>query len=233
MTETKAHTEDPQIVTAQLRGETIAYAVQSGITNLAGNLFEPYVSYRIQKHYSKNHGNYTQNLAGEFAGDVIGSASLIAAEIACPELLHSCTRKIRSFIDPLYTSVAHAVLASERNAPDYEQQIDQWKLFQERNAVRAGIIFTAGLAGNLATQKLIARNPSPTKVIFLGNLASSALTTAIGLCGRLAFPEYTKGIDNWMGKHIGSWVDDRKIEDNETSHVARLEHQTSALTPAR
>ncbi len=240
MTEVDSTKEDPKVVSAQLRGETIAYAVQNGVTNLAGNFIEPYISYQVQKKYShynhSQHGNYTQNLAGEFAGDLAGAATLIAAELICPNTLHSCTRAVRRWIDPLYTSVAHAVLAKERDAPDYEQKIDTWKTFQERNVVRSAIMLVTGISANLATQKFIVKNPSPTKVIFLGNLVSSSLTTAIGLCARLAFPVQAKGLDNWMGKKIAPWVEDKRLSDDApASHTSYLEGHRGAelMAPSR
>ena len=196
-------------LSAQLRGETIAYAAQSIVYNLGGNIFEPYINYRIQKRFSGpdaehpgKYGNYLQNLAGEFAGDITGAGTLILAEMLVPHQLHFCTRKMRSWVDPLYTSVAHRVFAHEQNEPDYAKKIEEWKTFQERNLARSVIIATGSIAGNLATQKWLVNNPSPTKLIFAGKLASTALTTALGLTVRLAFPKQMKGVDSWMSTHF-------------------------------
>jgi len=232
---------DKKTVSAKLRGETMAYAAQSAIYNLGANFFEPYINYRVQKRYSSHdashpgvHGNYTQNLAGEFAGDIIGSSSLILAEALIPEQLHACTRKMRSWIDPLYTSVAHIAFAKEKSEPGYEQKIEKWKTFQERNLVRSAIIATVGIAGNLATQKMLIKNPSPTGLIFAGKLASTSLTTAIGLGVRLAFPHQMKGVDRWMSKKIFAPM----MQDEETptddahaaSHADRLVNQSDSKT---
>lgn len=194
-------------VSPQLRGETIAYAVQNGVYNLAANFFEPYVGYRVQKHYANPrthaYGSYSQNLAGEFAGDVSGSGTLIAAELLFPNQLHAFTRMARGWVDPFYTSVAHKVLARERNQPDYNEQVEQWKTFQERNLVRSLIMVPAAIAGNIGIQKAIG-NPSPGSVILKGKLASAALTTALGLTIRFAFPDQTKQADSWLSRHVFS-----------------------------
>lgn len=196
-------------VSAHLRGETMAYALQSGIYNLAANCFEPYINYRVQKYYSgtgKDHqvayGNYPQNLAGELAGDVIGSSALILAEALFPEQTHFCTRAMRGWVDPLYTSVAHRVFAKEKDTPGYEKKVEDWKIFQERNLVRSLIIATAGIAGNITVQKTLVGNPSPARIVFAGKLASTALTTTIGLVTRLTFPDKMRSLDNWISKKI-------------------------------
>ncbi len=179
------------------------------------------------------YGNYKQNLAGEFAGDLIGSGTLILAEAMCPEQLHICTRTMRGWIDPIYESVAHRALVSEKEAPDYAQKVEKWKTFQERNLVRSTIMATTGIAGNIATQKLITGNPSPTGLIFLGKLASTALTTAIGLTVRLTFPDQTKSIDKWMGKRIGSMLEDKGVNGENaptSSHAAKLENEKQRIS---
>jgi hypothetical protein len=201
---TKART-----VPAEVRGEAMAFAVQSAVTNLGANFFEPYLGHRIQKRFAAKgtdaapkHGSYAQNLAGELAGDIIGASALILAEAVCPEQFHALARRARQFVDPLYDSVAHRAFASERDSPDYEKKVEEWKVFQERNLVRSAFIAGAGLAGNLATQKLLVRNPSPTSLIFAGKLASTAATTAIGLTLRIAFPEKTKQVDGWISNKV-------------------------------
>lgn len=208
--------EDKKIVTSQLRGETIAYAVQNGVYNLAANFVEPYISYQAQKLYSGHkrnaqYGNYTQNLAGEFAGDLIGCSALILAETMIPKQLHTFARGARGWVDPLYTSVAHRVFAREKAEPDYEQKVEQWKTFQERNLVRSLIMTTAGIAGNVATQKMMLGNPSPTGVVFTGKLLSATLTTAFGLGLRMAFPEKLKSVDNWMGRKIAPMLQEKHL----------------------
>ena len=218
--------DQPTLVSAQLRGETIGFALQNGVSHLAANFYEPYINYRIQKHVlgkqpgaALMHGNYTQNLVGEFAGDLAGSAALIAGEVLFPGQLHAGMRAARRLVDPLYTSVAHRVLADQRDAPDYKQQVEQWKTFQERNLVRSAIIMSVGVAGNLATQKLLMHNPSPTSLIFAGKLASSSITTMLGLATRLMFPAQLKRFDGWIGKRIAPLLDDKRIEGEPPSHA--------------
>jgi hypothetical protein len=206
-----------QPVSAQLRGETMAYAAQTGALSLFANVYEPWLNSRIQKHYSSHsakpeaYGGYWKNFGGELAGDVTGFGSLMLAEMLFPEQLHSCTRKMRSWVDPLYSSVAHRVFADEKDSPDYAQKVDAWKTFQERNLVRSTIMAATGITGNVAAQKWVIHNESPTKVIFLGKLATTALTTALGLTARLAFPDGTKNVDRWMSTNIfAPMLDDGK-----------------------
>lgn len=223
------------VITSQQRGETVAYAVQSGIYNLGANFFEPYINYRFQKHYSgadavhpKAHGNYSQNLMGEFAGDIIGASTLVVAESLFPHQLHACTRTMRGWVDPLYSTVAHRVFANEKDSPEYEQKVEKWKTFQERNLARSVIIASAGIAGNIATQKMFIGNPSPTSLILQGKLLTTAITTTLVLVIRLAFPEKTKGIDNWMSKNIfAPMMEDKANIDigPGTSHVEKLMQQ--------
>jgi hypothetical protein len=225
----KEDVHDPSQVSAKLRGETMAFAAQSAVYNLGANFFEPYINYRVQKYYSqttsKIGGNYTQNLAGEFAGDVIGASTLMMAEAVCPKQLHATSRKIRSWIDPLYASIAQRVLSDEKDLPDYEQRIEHWKTFQERNLVRSAIIATSGLVGNIATQKWLIGNPSPTQVILAGKLMSTTLTTMISLSVRFAFPIQTKNMDTWVGEKLFKpWLDNKVLETTQEkiSHVTRL-----------
>lgn len=196
-------------VSAELRGEAMAYALQSGAFSIAANLFEPYINYRIQKHFAPRnilhpgqYGNYGQNLLGELAGDLTGVIGLISAEAIAPKQLHACTRTMRSWVDPLYTTVARWVLASEKNSPAYETNVREWADTHERNLVRSSIIMTANVAGNVAAQKWLIGNPSSTKLIFAGKLASSAVTTSLGLAMRLMFPDQTKNMDRWISKKI-------------------------------
>lgn len=223
-------------VTAQLRGETMAYALQSAVHNLGANFFEPYINYRVQKSYSQKGGSYAQNLGGEFAGDIIGASTLMLLEAVCPEQLHSCTRTMRSWVDPLYTSVAHKVFAKEKDSPDYEQKIEKWKTFQERNLARSAIIATAGIAGNIATQKLVIGNPAPTKLIFVGKLISTALTTTLGLTARFTFPDQMKNADKWMAKNIfAPMLKDKGMPDGESvygTYTDRLADEKSKETLA-
>lgn len=239
MSKAKTPIDDENGITSQLRGETIAYALQSGIANLAANFYEPYVNYRIQKHFSSpstpTHGNYTQNLAGEFAGDIIGTGALITAEAFFPQQLHTGTRAIRSFIDPLYEYAAHTIFANQKDEPFYEQRIEDWKIFQERNFARSAFMGSAGILGNVAIQKYMLGNPSSTKLIFLGKLASTSLSTALGLTLRFAFPEHLNGIDKWMGKQIAPLMTDQLLENAPTeqkeSHVDNLLRQRSQTPP--
>lgn len=244
---------DKKDIPAQLRAETIAYALQHGLLNLAANFVEPYINLQTQKYYSHKyappakpgtppakplpHGDYTQNLAGEFAGDIIGMGTLITAEMLFPRQLHQCTKAIRSWLDPLYTTVAHKALAKEKGAPDYEKKVEEWKTFQERNMARTLIMMAAGIAGNVATQKLLIKNPSPASVIFKGKLLSTTITNAVGLATRLAYPKQMNHVDEWMGKNIfAPMLNDvtHVAEKTDMSHTERLAHNNKAmdLTPA-
>lgn len=196
-------------VSAKLRGEAMAYALQSGVYSLAANLYEPYINFRVQKRFSGpdaahpgKHGNYRQNLAGEIVGDFSGAAVLIAAEALVPDQLHACTRTMRKWVDPLYTSVARWVFASDKESPDFEKKVRNWADFHERNLVRSGIIMTTNVASNVATQKWLAGNPASLKLIFAGKLASSLLTTSLGLATRLVFPSQAKAVDQWVGQNV-------------------------------
>lgn len=223
-------TEADHTLSAELRGETIAYAVQSGVYNLAANFVEPYINYRIQQRYSGPdarhhgpHGSYTQNLVGEFAGDLIGCSTLILAETIMPTQLHTFTRTARTWIDPLYTRIAHAVLATHRSDTDYEQQIERWKTFQERSLIRSTIMATAGIVGNVATQKMLVGNPSPSSLIFKGKLVSTAITTALGLVARFALPQQTRRMDKWIGNHLSPMMEDKAMPTaGHVSHAERL-----------
>lgn len=238
----QAGTHSDKTVSAELRGETMAYAAQSAVYNLAANFFEPYVGYRIQKRFSgsklshpEKHGNYTQNLVGEFAGDITGASTLLLSEALFPKQLHSLTRKIRSCVDPMYASLAHIALSDQKSAPDYTQQIDQWKTFQERNLARSVVIAAGAIAGNVATQKLLIKNPSPTRVIFGGKLLSSALTTALGLAVRFVFPNQTRNMDQWIGRNVfAPALEDKVIGDDNTrpaSHAEKVASQAAAKQP--
>ncbi len=220
-----------QPVSAQLRGETIGYAVQSIGYNLAGNLIEPYISYRIQQHYSGRHpsahggGNYSQNVAGEFIGDFAGGAALIAAETCIPTQLHDFTRKARGWLDPFYDKIARNFLVHDCTDKEYEQKVNSWKVFQERNMVRSGLIATVGIAANVATQKWLLSNPSPTGVILGGKLASTAVTMALGLGARFAFPKQMNSMDQWMGKVITPMIEEKEADSQNkpaVSHVEKL-----------
>jgi len=224
-------------ITAQDRGETMAYALQSGVYNLAANLYEPYISYRIQRHYAPPHskptsyGNYTQNLAGEFAGDIIGAGTLMVAEAFIPEQLHTFTRSLRSKIDPLYSSVAKHVFSKQLNSPDYEQKVKEWKDFQERNLVRFMIMASASILGNDAVQKHLLNNPSPTGLVVAGKLASRALTMGVGLTARMAFPDHFDRTDEWIGKKLFAPMMDSKqidLSDDPPPAVTHAERLTAS-----
>lgn len=226
----KAIEAGPVPVSPELRADTMAYAIQHAVYNVAANFFEPYINYRVQKHYAEqyplhiNAGNYTQNLAGEFAGDITGVSTLILAEALFPQQLHYYSRKIRGMVDPLYTAAAQRIFAKDKDASDYGQKIEKWKISQERNLVRAAVIGAASIAGNIATQKLVIGNPSPTKLIFTGKLLSTTLTTTLALGARLMLPNQTKGLDKWVGKNIFMplLTDEETPADSSGSHAGRL-----------
>ncbi len=233
-------------ISSQLRGETMAYAVQNVAYSLAANLYEPYINYRVQRYYSKHssthpgHGNYTQNLVGEFAGDLIGAGTLMAAESLMPTQLHSFTRSFRKWVDPVFDKLARFFLTKDCGAPDYEEKVERWKTFQERNFVRSTIMTTASIAGNIATQKWVAGNPSPVGMILAGKVASSAVTMALELGARFAFPSQLNKLDNWMGARISPMFADKEIiattkaaaseKAPAVSHAAKLLSQQSEPT---
>ena len=196
-------------VSNQLRGEAMAFAAQSAVYTLVANTFEPYISYRVQRHYAmrdpkhiEKHGNYSQNLAGELIGDLTGAATLVGLEALCPGPLHYCTRQFRQAIDPLYDSVARWVFKDKKNEPDYQKTVDEWKLYQERNLARSLVVSICGVACNIAAQKYLVGNPSPVKLILLGKAASTAVSTSIGLVARMVFSKQTQAIDRYMAKKI-------------------------------
>src|SRR5690606_2724862 len=116
-----------------------------------------------------------QNLMGEFVGDGAGSVTLIALEAFCPEKYHNFSRNARSWVDPFYDKLARLTIAKDCPDVEYEKKIHDWKDFQERNLVRAGVVGTVGIAANLISQKLFLNNKSPTSVIFAGKAVSTTL----------------------------------------------------------
>ncbi|MFW0777150.1 MAG: hypothetical protein ACN2B6_05470 [Rickettsiales bacterium] len=241
-------------ISIQLRSESIAYAMQHGLLSVAANFYEPFINMKVQQSYVERFarhrvpagwneqnfaGRFGKNFFGEIVGDLSGFGTLVVAEALFPSKLHSCTRAMRAWIDPLYTSVAHRVFADERNDPEYDRKVKQWTTFQEQNLVRSAIMMTAGLVGNVAAQKAV-RNPAPVRAIFLGKLASSAVTTGVGLTTRIAFPDQMKSVDSWLGKNIFSPMINRVEDTMENgapiSHADRLgAHRAGAaeLQPAR
>jgi hypothetical protein len=235
--------EKGNTISSQLRGETMAYAVQNVAYSLAANLYEPYINYRVRRYYSDHssthpgHGNYTQNLVGEFAGDLIGAGTLMVAETLIPKQLHSFTRAFRKWVDPIFDKAARFFHAKDCSAPDFEEKIERWKTFQERNFVRSTIMTTAGIAGNIATQKWVVGNTAPMGVILAGKVASSAVTMALELGARLAFPNQLNKLDNWMGARISPMFADKEIveapkPENSAAptHAAKLLSQQAATT---
>lgn len=194
-------------VSNQLRGEAMAFAAQSAVYTLAANTFEPYISYRVQRYYAtrdpkhvEKFGNYSQNLAGELIGDLTGAATLVGLEAICPGPLHYFTRQFRYAVDPLYDAVAKFVFKDKKDDPNYQKEVNEWKLYQERNLARSLVVSIGGVAGNVAAQKYLVGNPSPTRLILLGKAASTTVSTGIGLVARMMFSKQTKAIDKYMAK---------------------------------
>ena len=226
-------------VSNQLRGEAMAFAAQSAVYTLFANTFEPYISYRVQKHYAERdpkhlekHGNYSQNLAGELIGDLTGAGTLIAAEALCPGPLHYCTKQFRMAIDPLYDTVARWVFKDKKNEPDYQKTVNDWKLYQERTLARSLIVSVGGIAGNVAAQKYLVGNPSPTKLILLGKAASTAVSTSIGLVARMAFSKQTKAIDQYMAKTFFTPIinGDISAEELKKQHDEHAKAEAAAMS---
>jgi hypothetical protein len=190
-------------ISVSLRGETMAYALQHAIYNIAANVYEPIIGGWVQRKYSPGHaGNYKQNFLGEIAGDITGAGALILAEAFASGPLHICTRTMRSWIDPFYTSVAHRVFADQKDNPNYDKLVNDWKIFQERNLVRSALMLGTGIAGNIITQKTLLKNPAPAKIILLGKAASATVTTALGLAIRFAAPDAMKKTDKWLSEKL-------------------------------
>lgn len=149
------------------------------------------------------------------------------AEGLAPNQLDKARDKFTTWVDPFYSKIAYKVFYKDKDSPDYENKVAEWKSFQERSLFNAGIVATAGITGNIATQKLLIGNPSPTKAILAGKLLSATITSAIGLSVRLAFPEQTKSLDRWVGKRVFTdWLEHKRSHDgNESSHADRLLQQ--------
>lgn len=249
MTDTSDKDASIETVSAQVRGETMAHALQSGMFNLAANFYESGINVRVQKYYHdkyghdaskwQRYGTFKQNIMGEFAGDLSGMGTLMGLETFVPEQLHTFTRGARRFIDPLFEGVAQRVFAKYEGTPDYRPQIDKWKLFHERNFVRSGIVLAGGLTGNLLTQKLIMENPSPTKVIFMGKMLSSTVTMGLNLAIRFCYADEMKKLDSWMAeKYFSQNMEDRPLNGNGNGnggHASKVlkGRQTVTLEPAR
>jgi hypothetical protein len=225
----------------ELRGDTISYAIQHVAHNALANFYEPAIDSYLQKRYYERHkngaqgyGNYSQNLAGQFVGDVVGGGALIAAELLIPNQLHTVTRAARRAIDPLYDSVARWVLADQRDKPDYQQQVLQWKTYQERSLVRSGIMTAAAVAGNVAVQKAVG-NPSPLKVVFGTKLISTAVTAVLTLTSRLMFPDQTRKLDNLINRKIVTPLLQQDAPDSPGAHTSKLlnENSKNMFLPAR
>jgi len=226
MAEVREYDENNKLIAVapEQRGETMAFAVQQVLYNLGGNFFEPVINRKVQKYFSDHDaahiikpGSYGQNLAGEFAGDIFGATSLMTAEMLAPVQLHTLTRSMRAAIDPVYSKIAEHVFAGQEKDPTYAERKEEWKVAQERSLVRSAIMLGAGMVGNIGTQKLILNNPAPAKLIFLGKLASSAITNSIGLIVRAMAPETTKGMDKWMSKNVFTPL----FEDKEEQQITR------------
>lgn len=216
-------------VSNHLRGETMAFAAQNMLSNVVWNFLEPIAGVKFQKYFSnRTHdgpsGTYAQNVAGEFAGDAIGSSTLFLAELAVPEQLHGASRVVRKMVDPIYAQAAEIVFAKDKNDPDIEQRKQEWKVFQERNLVRSGVIMGAGIAGNLATQKWLLNNPSTVIAIFKGKLLTTALSSGAGLAIRAAFPEQMHGMDEWMSKKLFEPMLENTESDKEKTDEKNMRH---------
>lgn len=230
-------------VSAELRGETIGYAFQSIGYNLIGNLFEPYINYRIQEHYSgKNHtngkhGTYAQNLAGEFIGDFAGGSALILAEATMPKQLHSLLRSMRRAVDPLYSKLAKYFVDDKYPPEEYEKRVERWKTFQERSLCRSSIVAVTGIAANVAAQKWLVNNPSSTGVILGGKIASTALTMGLNLGARMMFPKQMNNLDKAIGGTFSGMMEDEQIEEipsnGHAAKQARHNSYTQKVTEGR
>ena len=237
-------------VPMQLRSETIAYALQGGLGNMLPNFVEAGIGRQFQKYHSTHsadhpgYGQYPQLVISEFAGDAIGAGTLIGAELLFPKQLHMFTRKARSWIDPLYTSLGRSILSKDCSQPEFEQKVQDWKTFQEQNFVRSAIMGVARVGGNVAVQKTVMKNPSPSLIILEGKLLSTVLTTVFGLGVRFAFPKHMKDIDKWLAKNVVTPIldkdegQDQEAQKNVTNGGGYVDkvlasREESQLTPVR
>lgn len=193
-------------ITPELRSETMAFALQNGFFNLGANLFEPAVGRWVQQRYAKpthaRHGTYLQNLGGEVAGDISGTAALILSEALFPQQLHGVLRAGRALCDPLYEALAPYALKDDPASSGYAQAKEEWKTFQGRSLVRTLIMDTANIASNITVQKTLIKNPSPAGVILKGKLLSTALSASLLLGARFVAPNRTGKADEWIGEII-------------------------------
>lgn len=220
-------------VSAQLRGDTISYALQHIAHNVVANFYEPALDSYLQRKYYEQHkngehgsGSYNQNLVGQLVGDFAGGGALIAAELLIPNQLHTFTRAARRAIDPVYECFAHWALADQKQAADYTQQVERWKTYQERSIVRSAIMVTGSMAANIATQKAIG-NPSPAKVIFGTRIISTALTAVLGLASRVMFPEHTRKFDDWINSNVVQPLITDAPAEAPTTYADKLRQKTS------
>jgi hypothetical protein len=240
-----ANAQDHQ-VSAQQRGETMAYAAQNLFFNGIGNFIESAINHRIQCAVAgwdpknpKPHGDYTQNTVGEFIGDGAGAVTLIALEAFCPEQYHDFSRKARSWVDPFYDKLARLTIKKDCPDNEYEAKVNEWKVFQERNLIRAGVVGTVGIAANIFSQKVLLNNKSPTSVIFAGKAVSTSLMLLTGLTARYAFPKQLQAIDEKIGTVLAPMIDDDAVpakaaDGQPASHVEALSakrSQTAELEP--
>ncbi len=220
--------KDAVKVSAQLRGDTISYALQHIVHNLAGNVYEPlidsYVQHKYYDHFkngAQGYGSYKQNFIGQIAGDVGGGAALITAELLIPNQLHAFTRAARKAIDPVYDCFAHWALADQKQAPDYAEQVERWKTYQERSIVRSSIMMAAAMGANIATQKAIG-NPSPVKAIFGSRIVSMGVTTVLTLASRMFFPEGTRKFDKWVNDKVVQPLFSEELNGTGASHADKV-----------
>lgn len=209
-----ANPDAPQSVSSQERGETMAYAAQNMLVNSVGNVIESGINFGVQKYFAQHDpahkmqsGTMAQNLSGEFAGDFAGSIALVAAEALCPEQYHSFSRRVRSWIDPFYEKLARNLLKKDCPDDEYEKKVHDWKVFQERNVVRAGFIGVVGVGANLVAQKVL-NNQAPLRVIALGKVISTGIMMAGGLSLRMALPKQMKALDEKMGEIVAPLMKD-------------------------
>lgn len=200
------NTPNNQTQADQLRAENMAYAAQSVVFNLAGNLYEPVIQSWVQKRYAmeqgtpKQAGSWFQNVAGEFFGDVGGSTGLFLASSLVPDATQGFINSVGRMVHPVFHTVGHAVFKDQFNEPDFQAKVDKWTTFQERNFARSLIVMAGNISANIAAQKYAIRNPSPAHIIFKGKLASTGVTSALNMGLRLFAPQKMKDFDAKLGR---------------------------------
>lgn len=198
------------------------YAESQNLFDLGSRLFEPYVNHRVQQHFARQGhykaGTYMQNLAGEIAGDVVGIAALTSAERLFPKQMQRTTDYAEQLLDPIYDPLAEKLFEPCCDDKNYDQRVDEWKKDQQAELIHAGVAASASVTGNVFAQKKIFRNPAASSAIFKGKMASTSLTTLLGLSMGFALPGASSFVDTLVNEKTQG---DLENAHNPTAHNKR------------